>query len=62
MDSNLLKTKYPDLFRDWDINKNQGLNKNKITVGSSRILIDWKCYKCGFEWRQKVPFMLQYVK
>ncbi len=54
MDSNLLKTKYPDLFRDWDINKNQGLNKNKITVGSSRILIDWKCYKCGFEWRQKV--------
>jgi hypothetical protein len=51
---NLLKIKYPNYIKDWDENKNKGLDKNKITVGSSRILIDWKCNKCGYEWRQKV--------
>jgi predicted Zn-ribbon and HTH transcriptional regulator/DNA-directed RNA polymerase subunit RPC12/RpoP len=44
---------YPDLMLDWDSSKNFGRNKNLISIGSSKFLIDWKCYKCGFEWSQK---------
>ncbi len=52
--SNLVKIKFPHFLKDWDDKKNKGLDKNKITTGSSKILIDWKCFKCGYEWKQKV--------
>lgn len=52
--SNFLRDNYPNFIKDWDDDKNVGIDKSKITVGSSRILINWKCHKCGFEWKQKV--------
>lgn len=51
---------YPDLMLDWDSNKNQGRNKNLISTGSSKFLIDWKCHKCGFEWSQKAINRVKY--
>jgi len=50
----LLKDYHPNYLKDWDDSKNLGVDKNKISIGSSRILISWKCHKCGFEWNQKV--------
>ena len=41
--SNLLKVLYPNIYNDWDDELNKGRDKNKITVGSSKFLIDWKC-------------------
>jgi len=52
--SNLLSEHFPNFIKDWNIEKNIGLDKNKITIGSSRILVHWKCHKCGYEWKQKV--------
>jgi hypothetical protein len=49
-----LKDYFPEFLLDWDNEKNKGIDKNKITIGSSKISINWKCYKCGFEWVQKV--------
>jgi hypothetical protein len=58
--SNLLKIQYPNLIKDWDEEKNEGVDKNKITIGSSRLLINWKCHKCGYEWKQKVINRLKF--
>lgn len=52
----LLKDYYPNYLNDWDDSKNLGVDKNKISIGSSRILIYWKCHKCGYEWNQKVDW------
>lgn len=49
-----LKDYFPDFILDWDDTKNKGVDKSSITVGSSKILIFWKCHKCGFQWSQKV--------
>lgn len=50
----LLKDYYPNYLKDWDDSKNLGVDKNKISIGSSRILISWKCHQCGYEWNQKI--------
>jgi hypothetical protein len=52
--SNLLKVLYPNIYNDWDDELNKGRDKNKITVGSSKFLIDWKCKICNYKWKQKV--------
>jgi hypothetical protein len=57
---NLLKIQHPNIIRDWDDDKNKGVDKNKITIGSGRILIDWKCRDCGYEWKQKVINRLKF--
>ncbi|MCX6210181.1 MAG: zinc-ribbon domain-containing protein [Bacteroidetes bacterium] len=50
----LLKEYNPNLLKDWDYDFNQGRNPNKISIGSSKFLVSWKCHKCGYKWEQKV--------
>lgn len=50
----LLQVEFPSLLLDFDESNNPGIDKTKLTSGSSRLLINWKCHKCGFKWRQKV--------
>jgi hypothetical protein len=51
---NLLKILYPNIYSDWDDELNEGKDKNKITIGSSKFLVNWKCNSCGYKWQQKV--------
>ncbi len=54
MPSRLLKDNFPEYIKDWDDNKNIGVDKNRITIGSSKIPINWKCHVCGYQWVQKI--------
>ncbi len=41
--------KYPELYKSWNYEKNQGIDKNDIAAGSPKRYW-WKCPDCGYEW------------
>lgn len=45
---NDLKTKFPDLVKDWDYKKNGDLVPENCSYGSHKI-VWWKCHNCGYE-------------
>ena len=50
--NNLVVT-HPDLMKEWDYAKNQGIDPTTLTYGSN-IKVWWKCSKCGHEWQTKI--------
>ena len=50
----LLKTVFPEIYKDWDNDMNPNKDKNLITIGSNKFNVNWKCHKCGYKWEQKV--------
>lgn len=50
---NDLKTLYPELLKDWDYNKNTGLNPTTISVTSKKKAW-WCCHSCGFQWYAEI--------
>ena len=50
---NDLATTRPDIARDWDYSKNEGITPCNIIAGSKK-KIWWKCHICGFEWETTV--------
>jgi len=49
-EENCLSTTHPDICKEWDYEKNGDLTPKKVTYGST-IIIDWKCSRCGHEWK-----------
>ncbi len=45
---------YPEILKDWDYNKNKEVNPYSLTRGCG-FKINWKCHKCGFEWKSRIP-------
>ncbi|NME81859.1 zinc-ribbon domain-containing protein [Clostridium sp. SM-530-WT-3G] len=41
---------YPELMKDWDKEKNSGIDPYILNKGSHKIVY-WKCHKCGYEWQ-----------
>lgn len=50
---NDIVTLYPELLKDWDYEKNTGLNPNKMSKTSPQ-KVAWKCNVCGYEWNATV--------
>ena len=49
MKDNLFIEKYPEIAKEWDYEKNEGIDINTISYGS-RIVVWWKCDK-GHTWQ-----------
>ena len=43
----------PDIVKDWNYEKNKGLNPAYFTKGSEKV-VWWKCSECGYEWQNKI--------
>lgn len=39
----------PDMLEEWNFEKNDGVNPNKLGFGSAKV-VWWKCKVCGHEW------------
>ena len=52
---NDLKTKYPEVAKEWNYNKNihLGITLSDVMYGSHK-RVWWKCSKCGFEWETTI--------
>ena len=50
---NDLATLYPHLVKEWDYEKNKGLNPMSFKPGSTE-KVWWKCSVCGYEWQQGI--------
>lgn len=50
---NDLKTLYPDLADEWNYDKNDFVDINKVVRGSN-IAVWWQCNSCGYEWLARV--------
>ena len=50
---NDLKTKYPDLAKEWDYEKNYPLVPEDFLPGSGKT-VWWKCSICGHQWQTEV--------
>lgn len=46
---NDLATLHPELLKEWDYQKNIGLDPRKLLPGSGK-KVWWKCSRCGHEW------------
>ena len=44
---------FPNLIKEWDYEKNIGLDPNTITHGSG-LIVYWRCSKCGNSWMAKI--------
>ncbi len=44
-----LASSFPDLMKEWDYTKNEGINPEDLTCGSG-VRVWWKCSICGNEW------------
>ena len=44
---------FPDIFKDWNYEKNQTFNPKSFTKGST-IKVWWKCHVCKQEWQAKI--------
>ena len=40
-------TVFPDLMKDWDSEKNVGLDPTSLLPQSEKI-VNWKCHHCGY--------------
>lgn len=43
----------PDILKEWDYEKNIGLDPKHISYASNKYAW-WKCSKCGYEWKAKI--------
>ena len=50
---NDLKTKNPDLSKEWDFEKNSGLTPSDVSYGS-KFCAWWICSKCGYSWQAQI--------
>jgi len=50
---NDLKTKYPDITKDWDYEKNYPLAPENFLPGSGKT-VWWKCSICGKSWQARI--------
>lgn len=50
MIDNSIGKKHEDLLKDWDYEKNKGLDPFSISE-YSKITLNWKCKKCNSEWK-----------
>lgn len=50
---NDLATLYPELLKEWDYQKNIGLEPSRLLPGSSK-KVWWKCFQCGHEWKTAI--------
>ena len=48
-----LSVLYPNIAREWCVDKNGGLKPDQVTVGSG-VQVWWRCEECGFEWKTDV--------
>ncbi|MCQ2799671.1 MAG: hypothetical protein MJ228_02750 [Bacilli bacterium] len=46
------ETNNPELMKDWDYVKNEGIDPKKISANSG-VRVWWKCHFCGKEWQTK---------
>jgi hypothetical protein len=58
--SNNLASKYPELLRKWNYDKNI-LKPDEILPGSHKV-VWWKCEKCLFEWKARVANISKRLK
>ncbi len=56
---NDLETKYPNIAKEWDYNKNIDLTPQNIHCGSSK-KVWWKCSICGKSWESSVKNRTHY--
>ena len=59
--SNDLETLYPNITKEWDIEKNFPLKPSDVHPGSGK-KVWWKCSKCGHLWLKEIRQMLKYNK
>lgn len=50
---NDLATLHPELLKEWDYQKNIGLDPRKLLPGSGK-KVWWKCSRCGHEWETMI--------
>ena len=50
---NDLKSKFPELAKEWNYEKNGNLKPEQLVSGSNK-RVWWKCKKCGYEWEATV--------
>jgi rubrerythrin len=50
---NDLFTRRPDLMKEWDWERNAGIDPKKIGIGS-HLYAYWKCEKCDHIWKSKI--------
>jgi rubrerythrin len=48
-----LKVRLPEIAKEWNYEKNQGLSPSQVTFSSSKS-VWWKCSKCGYEWTRQI--------
>lgn len=48
-----LKALRPDLAKDWDVKKNDGVMSDQVFAFSNKSAW-WSCHKCGFSWKAKI--------
>lgn len=52
-DENRLSIIYPEIAKEWDLDKNKPLTPNDVSYGSNR-KVWWKCAECGYSWEAKI--------
>lgn len=45
--------KHPEVFQDWNYERNQSFNPQAFTSHST-MKVWWKCHDCGYEWEAKI--------
>lgn len=50
---NDFESNYPELMKDWDYEKNKGVEPSSISKRSIT-RVSWRCHQCGFEWNSRV--------
>ena len=53
VDNNSLTTLYPELIKEWDLDKNYPLLPEYFSTGSHE-QVWWKCSKCGNSWQSSI--------
>lgn len=51
---NDLKSQYPLLMKEWNYEKNNGIEPAQLTSGNCNTVVWWKCNKCEHEWKASV--------
>lgn len=46
-------TMYPEIAKEWDYSKNEGINPHKLSPFSIK-KVSWVCHKCGYVWEQRI--------
>lgn len=54
-DKNRLSILCPEITKDWDCNKNNGLSPSDVSYGSGKRAW-WKCVVCGYEWNTEISW------